>query len=59
MDKVGRDEISSIKKVGPSTYLATDGCTGHTASGDSPRTAVEALEKQEKKQYENRDEYIK
>lgn len=58
MDKVGRDEQVTTKQVGPSTHLATDGCNGHTASGSTPREAVENLERQEKKQYSNRDEYI-
>lgn len=59
MDKVGRDEKVTIKKVGPSTYLATDECNGHTASGTSQKEAVENLEKQEKKQYANRDEFLR
>lgn len=59
MDKVGRDEVVTTKKVGPSTHLATDGCNGHTASGSTPREAVENLERQERKQYANREEYVK
>ncbi len=58
MDKVGRDEKVTTKQVGPSTHLATDGCNGHTASGSTPKEAVQNLEKQEKKQYSNRDEYL-
>ncbi len=58
MDKVGRDQSVTTKQVGPSTHVATDGCNGHTASGSTPREAVENLERQEKKQYSNRDEYV-
>lgn len=58
-NKVGRDQIVTTKQVGPGVHVATDGCNGHTASGSNAREAVENLEKQEKKQYGNRDQYIK
>lgn len=58
MDKVGRDEITSVKKVGPSTYLATDGCENSiTASGSTPAEAVANLKKTTGKTYENESDY--
>ena len=57
LDKVGRDEISSVKKVGPSTYLATDGCDGVTASGSSKSEAVANLKKTTGKEYENEGDF--
>lgn len=58
MDKVGRDEITSVKKVGPSTYLATDGCEDSlTASGSTPQEAVANLKLLTGKTYENEADF--
>lgn len=45
LDKVGRDELTTIKQVGPTTYIAMDLSTKATGSGSSKKEALDELKK--------------